>query len=234
MSKTELTCTACIWASAGYNIQVRDPSPQQREDCLAYVNDNVASYAESTGQKPGTVDATDSLKDAVDNAWLVIEAVPEKIQLKINTFAELDALAPSDCILASNSSSYKSSEMLEKVSEATKRRILNMHYYMPPQCMIVELMTDGYTAAEIFPFMVERSKEAATVPYVARKESTGFIFNRLWAAVKREVLTILAEGVSVPEEIDSMWQEMFVKAGALPCKMMDGAYSLVIIAALSK
>ncbi|PKX97280.1 putative 3-hydroxyacyl-CoA dehydrogenase [Aspergillus novofumigatus IBT 16806] len=199
---------ACVWASAGYNIQVRDPSPQQREDCLAYVRDNVASYAESTGQEPGRVDATDSLKDAVDNAWLVIEAVPEKIQLKISTFAELDALAPDDCILASNSSSYKSSEMLEKVGEATKARILNMHYYMPPQCMIVELMTDGHTAAEIFPFMVERSKEAATVPYVARKESTGFIFNRLWAAVKRE-------------EIDSMWQEMFVKGGVLPCKTMD-------------
>jgi 3-hydroxyacyl-CoA dehydrogenase len=226
MSKTELTRTACVWASAGYNIQVRDPSPQQCEDCLAYVRDNVASYAESTGRKPGTVETTDSLKDAVDNAWLVIEAVPEKIQLKINTFAELDALAPGDCILASNSSSYKSSEMLEKVSEATKARILNMHYYMPPQCMTVELMTDGHTAAEIFPFMVERSKEAATVPYVARKESTGFIFNRLWAAVKREVLTILAEGVSVPEEIDSMWQEMFVKGEVLPCKTMDGTYAL--------
>ncbi|KAH2329459.1 hypothetical protein KXW87_003026 [Aspergillus fumigatus] len=212
---------ACVWASAGYNVHVRDPSPQQREDCLAYVRDNVAAYAESTGQKPGTVGTTESLEEAVDNAWLVIEAVPEKILLKIDAFAELDARAPSDCILASNSSSYKSSEMLEKVSEATKSRILNMHYYMPPQCMIVELMTDGHTAAEIFPFMVERSKEAATVPYVARKESTGFIFNRLWAAVKREVLTMLAEGVSVPEEIDSMWKEMFVKGGVLPCRTMD-------------
>jgi 3-hydroxyacyl-CoA dehydrogenase len=226
VSTIKLTCTACIWASAGYNVHVRDPSPQQRADCLAYVRENVASYAESTGQKPGAVEATEDLKEAVDNAWLVVEAVPEKIQLKIDTFAELDALTQGDCILASNSSSYKSSEMLEKVSEATKRRILNMHYYMPPQCMIVELMTDGYTAAEIFPFMVERSKEAATLPYVARKESTGFIFNRLWAAVKREVLTILAEEVSVPDEIDSMWQEMFIKGGSAPCKTMDGAYSL--------
>ena len=88
--------------------------------------------------------------------------------------------------------------------------------------MIVELMTDGYTSPEIFPFMVERCKEAATSPYVARKESTGFIFNRLWAAVKREVLTILAEGVSVPEEIDSMWTELFLKGKSLPCRTMDG------------
>jgi 3-hydroxyacyl-CoA dehydrogenase len=147
---------------------------------VAYFEENVASYAEKTGQAPGRVEAFDSLEDALANAWLVIEAVPEKIQLKIDTFAQLDQFAPSDCILASNSSSYKSSEMLEKVSDATKTRILNMHYYMPPQCMVVELMTDGHTEEGIFPFMVERCKEAATLPYVARKQSTGFIFNRLW------------------------------------------------------
>jgi 3-hydroxyacyl-CoA dehydrogenase len=191
---------------------------------VAYFEENIASYAEKTGQAPGRVEAFDSLEDALVNAWLVIEAVPEKLQLKIDTFAQLDQLAPSDCILASNSSSYKSSEMLEKVSDAAKTRILNMHYYMPPQCMVVELMTDGHTEEGIFPFMVERCKEAATLPYVARKQSTGFIFNRLWAAVKRETLTILAEGVSNPEEIDSLWTEMFLKGGAVPCKTMDGKY----------
>ncbi|CAP79466.1 Pc19g00500 [Penicillium rubens Wisconsin 54-1255] len=212
---------ACIWASAGYDVRVRDPSPQQRADCVTYVEGNVASYAEKTGTSPGKVKAFEDMKSVVGNAWLVIEAVPEKIQLKIDTFAELDALTPADCILASNSSSYKSSEMLEKVSPARKHQILNMHYYMPPSCMIVELMTDGFTAPEIFPFLVERTKEGATSPYVARKESTGFIFNRLWAAVKREVMTILSEGVSIPEEIDAMWKEMFVKGRALPCQMMD-------------
>ncbi|KAE8161240.1 hypothetical protein BDV40DRAFT_301560 [Aspergillus tamarii] len=211
----------CIWASAGYEVRIRDPSEQQRIDGLAYIQENVESYAQHTGQKPGRYSAHQDMKDAVSNAWLVIEAVPEKLELKIATFAELEALTPEDCILASNSSSYKSSEMIVKVSDATKARILNMHYYMPPGCMIVELMTDGYTDEGVFPFMVERSKEAATLPYVARKQSTGFIFNRLWAAVKREVLTILAEGVSVPEEIDSMWTEMFIKPRNLPCKTMD-------------
>ncbi|KAH6611624.1 dehydrogenase [Trichoderma cornu-damae] len=213
---------ACIWASAGYDVRIRDPSPQQRADGVAYVEENVASYAQKTGKIPGNVEAFENMREAVADAWLVIEAVPEKLQMKIDTFAELDALAPPDCILASNSSSYKSSEMLEKVSAARKSHILNMHYYMPPQCMIVELMTNGLTAQDIFPFMVERSKEAATSPYVARKESTGFIFNRLWAAVKRETLTILAEGVSVPEEIDAMWTEMFINGGSTPCRTMDG------------
>ncbi|KAL7941835.1 hypothetical protein V8C42DRAFT_360531 [Trichoderma barbatum] len=212
---------ACVWASAGYNVKIRDPSAQQRANGIAYVDQNVSSYAQKTGKTPGKAEAFENTQDAVSDAWLVIEAVPEKIQLKIDTFAELDALTPSDCILASNSSSYKSSEMIEKVSAARKTQTLNMHYYMPPECMIVELMTDGLTTRDIFPFMVERSREAATMPYVARKESTGFIFNRLWAAVKRETLTILAEGVSVPEQIDSMWTEMFTTSGLAPCRTMD-------------
>jgi 3-hydroxyacyl-CoA dehydrogenase len=103
---------------------------------------------------------------------------------------------------------------------------LNMHYYMPPGNMVVELMTDGYTDPAISEYLVKQSREVGTLPYVARKESTGFIFNRLWAAVKRETLTILAEGVSTPEEIDSMWSEMFVKGGSLPCKTMDGKFCL--------
>ncbi|KAE8376418.1 NAD(P)-binding protein [Aspergillus bertholletiae] len=211
----------CIWASGGYDVIIRDPSAEQRADGIAYIQENVALYAQKTGKKPGKAEAVEELADAVKHAWLVIEAVPEKLHLKINTFAELETVAPADCILASNSSSYKTSEMLTKVGTDTKTRILNMHYYMPPDCMIVEIMTDGYTDSAVFPFIVERSKEVATLPYVARKESTGFIFNRLWAAVKREALTILAEGVSVPEEIDSMWLEMFVKGGAAPCRTMD-------------
>ncbi|PLN83884.1 NAD(P)-binding protein [Aspergillus taichungensis] len=205
----------------GYNVRIRDPSPEQQTAGVAYVQENVVAYAQKTGQLPGKCQAFPDVKDAVENAWLVIEAVPEKIELKIATFAELEATTPTDCILASNSSSYKSSEMIERVSDSTKTRILNMHYYMPPANMIVELMTDGYTHEGLIPFMAERSKEAATNPYIARKESTGFIFNRLWAAVKREVLTILCDGVSEPKEIDSMWREMFVKGNTLPCEMMD-------------
>lgn len=147
--------------------------------------------------------------------------MPEKLDLKISTFATLEQVAPKDCILATNSSSYKSSEMISKISEDTNRRVLNTHYYMPPENMVVELMTDGFTDSAIFPFLSERFRESGAKPYVARKESTGFIFNRLWAAVKRETLTILSEGVSDAEEIDSLWTEMFVKGGARPCKTMD-------------
>jgi 3-hydroxyacyl-CoA dehydrogenase len=189
---------------------------------LQYVDENIATYKNmTTAAKAGNVQVFEDLEHAVANAWLVIEAVPEKLELKISTFATLEQLAPKDCILATNSSSYKSSEMITKISDDTKRRVLNTHYYMPPENMVVELMTDGLTDGAIFPFLSERFRESGAKPYVARKESTGFIFNRLWAAVKRETLTILSEGVSDAEEIDSLWTEMFIKGGARPCKTMD-------------
>ncbi|KAI1358837.1 hypothetical protein F5Y08DRAFT_320911 [Xylaria arbuscula] len=214
---------ATCWASGGYNVQVREPNAETGVQCVEYVCENVNLYpaAKANKGRAGTVTVHQDLETAVKDAWLVIEAIPERIELKISTFAELESLAPKDAILASNSSSYRSGEMLERVSDATKTRIINTHYFMPPTIMIVELMTDGYTEPAILPFVAERQREAGTLPYISRKESTGFIFNRLWAAVKREVLTILSDGVSVPEEIDDLWKRMFVEGGLGPCQLMD-------------
>ncbi|KAK4184034.1 hypothetical protein QBC35DRAFT_541498, partial [Podospora australis] len=212
---------ACCWLSGGYNVHVRDPAPEQLQDCLAYAEAELHNYPKHDHVIPGKLQVFEDLSGAVAGAWLVIEAVPEKLPLKISTFAELEELAPKDAILATNSSSYASSQMLAGLKDdATKARILNTHYFMPPQAMAVELMTSGYTHPDVFPFMVQRQHEAGTHPYVARKESTGFIINRIWAAVKREVLTVLAEGVSVPEEIDALWKEVLAK-GVGPCRMMD-------------
>ncbi|KAL6890060.1 NAD(P)-binding protein [Trichoderma evansii] len=211
---------ACIWASAGYDVQIREPNQSQHEPCLDYIKINAAKYPAAGNKPTGTVRIFQDLDMAVQTAWLVIEAVPENIQMKIDTFAELETHAPKDAILASNSSSYKSSEMLEKIEDATKSRVLNTHYYMPPENMVVELMTDGYTDPEIFPFLMDRQREVGCKPFFARKECTGFIFNRLWAAIKRETLSILAEGVSTPEEIDTLCVEL-TKSWGGPCRFMD-------------
>lgn len=187
----------------------------------------MTSFAQKTGQAPGQVEGFESLEEVVSNAWLVVEVVPEKIEMKIDVFAELATVSPNDCILVSNSSSYKTSQMLDKVHAGAKARILNMHYYTPPRIMAVELMTNGHTAEGIFPFLIERSKEAALIPYHVRVESTGFMFNRLWASVKREILMMLAEGVSTPEEIDSLWTHIFIEGGSPPCAIMDSKTTFV-------
>ncbi|EHL02319.1 putative Low-density lipoprotein receptor-related protein 4 [Glarea lozoyensis 74030] len=91
---------ACTWAAGGWNVNIRDPSPEQRNASLHYIENNIASYASEIGTKPGNASAFESLEDAVKDAWTVIEAVPEKLSLKIDTFADLEKLAPKDASLA--------------------------------------------------------------------------------------------------------------------------------------
>ncbi|KAG8672657.1 hypothetical protein FPOAC2_06050 [Fusarium poae] len=210
---------ACGWAASGYDVVIRDPSPEQRAAALEYCNTNMSDYSDSKVR--GSIQTVEGLRDAVEKAWLVIEAVPEKLPIKIETFADLERLTTEDTILCSNSSSYKSREMVQDLRPDTKRRVLNMHYYIPPDYRVVELMTDGETDESIFPFLYEKLEEIKFHPYVARKESTGFIYNRLWAAIKREVLNILAEDVSTPEEIERLWKEMWHGKEMGPVAMMD-------------
>jgi len=92
------------------------------------------------------------------------------------------------------------------------------------KAMIVELMTSGYTDEGIFPFLVQEHKKAGLHPVVARKESTGFIFNRIWAAIKREVLSVIMEGVADADTIDKIWQEQY-SSPIGPCMLM-GQYPL--------
>jgi 3-hydroxyacyl-CoA dehydrogenase len=162
--------------AGGYNAIIRDPSAEQRKAAIHFIDNNVAEFAKVLGvtvDKLGKYSAVEDLETAVANAWFVVEAVPEKLELKISIFNELSLKAPKDCILGSNSSSYKSSMMLERVDRESKARVLNVHYTMPPTTRTVELMTSTFTNEAIFPFLVEHHERIGLLPAVARKESTG-------------------------------------------------------------
>lgn len=210
---------ALMCIAGGHDVHIRDPSADQLSAALSYITSTIPSLTPPS-VTPGTARAFTSLSSAVTNAWLVIEAIPEILSLKTSTFADLAALAPQDCILASNSSSYKSSAMLSAVPAADRPRILNMHFFMPPAIRVVELMTCGVTHPAIFPFLVEELTKLKMSPVVVKRESTGFLFNRIWAAIKRECLTVIADGVGTPEDIDGTWMQMF-GGSAGPCKLMD-------------
>lgn len=91
---------------------------------------------------------------------------------------------------------------------------------MPPEALIVELMTDGVTDEDLISWLFERHKDAGLHPITAHKESTGFVMNRIWAAIKRETLKVLEEGVSTPSEIDRVFKEIYGARDG-PCHMMD-------------
>lgn len=216
---------ASVLIAGGHFVNLRDPSPDALFAAGKFIEshrDEFSAIVPGPPLKSENYRLIEDLSSSVQNAWLVIECIPERLELKISTFGEIDRYAPEDCIIASNSSSYKSRQMLEDVRPARRERVLNMHFTMPPTIRTVELMTDGETRPELFPQLSELLQGCGMIPVTAKVESTGFIFNRLWAAIKREILLILAEGVSTPAEIDLLWREMFQQqTSSPPCRLMD-------------
>ena len=145
-----------------------------------------------------------SLKEAVDGTDLVIEAVPENLALKRKVFKQLDRLAPRKAILATNSSSIPVSWL----EEATSRpeRCLNLHFYGLDQGKnIVDVMGGTRTLPGIMKAAKEWVKSIGCIPLTVKKEILGFCFNRIWRAVKREVLYMWAGGYVDFRDIDRGW-----------------------------
>lgn len=141
--------------------------------------------------------------NGIANAWLIIESIPERRDLKVELFAELDAHASKDAILTSNSSSYPSSQIIGRVSHP--ERVLNTHFMMPPDARAVELMSCGHTNPRIIELLKRELPRYGLSTYFAQRESVGFIYNRIWAAIKRESLAVVAEGVASPQDIDAIY-----------------------------
>jgi 3-hydroxybutyryl-CoA dehydrogenase len=210
---------ALMFAAHGAEVRIHDLAEAQRDAAVDYVSLNLPAVADQlTGVAPGQVSAEADLAEAVDDAWLVVEAIPERLELKKQVFGQLDELAAPDAILASNSSSYASRMFLDKVHHP--ERVLNIHFYMPPKQNAVDVMSCGKTDRDVIDFVLATMPQFGLYPFEARRESTGFIFNRVWAAVKRESLEVVAEGVSTPQEVDRMFQ-INTGSAAGPFRMMD-------------
>ncbi|MBE3044612.1 hypothetical protein IMZ48_19015 [Candidatus Bathyarchaeota archaeon] len=167
---------ACSFIAGGYNVNIYDLSPASLQDAADYVQahaDEFAAFRPSNSGNYGTCNVFDDLSASAKDAWLVVEAIPERIELKVDVFGKLDSICPPDCILGSNSSSYRSSLMVGKVSDERRRLVCNIHYTMPPQIRTVELMTAGQTHPEVFSFLEDVLRGCGMIPATAVKESTG-------------------------------------------------------------
>jgi 3-hydroxybutyryl-CoA dehydrogenase len=210
---------ALMFASRGGTVRIYARRAEQLADATQYVAESLPTLVSDRGfGEVGGAVAARSLDEALDDAWLVVESAPEKLEIKIPLWGQIDQAAPADTIFATNSSSYPSRLMAEKVRDKT--RLCNMHFYMPPEINAVDLMSDGETDRDLLDTLLTVLPEFGVHPFEARKECTGFIFNRIWAAIKRESLAVVAEGVARPEDVDGMFKINWgVPAG--PFQMMD-------------
>jgi len=163
--------------------------------------------------------ATTDMQKAVAKADLVIENVPEDLEVKRAVFGQLDQLSPRHTLLATNSSSI----CVSALEDVTRRpeHILNIHFYSPVwQRPMVELMGGTATTEETMARARRFVRTLDLTPLQVRGESMGFLFNRVWRAIKKECLHLVDDGVASHEDVDRAWIIAF-RTPAGPFGFMD-------------
>jgi 3-hydroxybutyryl-CoA dehydrogenase len=143
-----------------------------------------------------------NLPDAVKDADLVVEAVPEIFDLKKKIFREIDEHAPEHCILASNTSSIS----ITKLAAVTNRpeRFIGMHFFNPvPVMKLVEVINGLDTDAKVTKIVTDISEQLGKVP-VSANDSPGFVSNRVLMPMINEAIFCVYEGVAEPKAVDEV------------------------------
>ena len=167
---------------------------------------------------PGEISWHDRIEDAVKDADLIIEAVPEKLELKKEIFKVIDQAAPSHAIIATNSSSIPVSKLEDSVER--KDKVLNIHFYNVVTMPMADIQRGTKTSDETFERGRNWIKSIDITPLVVKKECYGFVFNRVWRAIKKECLKIWAGGYADLEEVDKAWK-IFTGMSIGPFQFMD-------------
>jgi len=198
---------AHVAALGGYRTQVFDPLPAAREAAAAAVRRNLDKGVELGKVAPADAEAAvarlswhGELAAAVDGADLVIEAVPEDMELKVETFREVVRHAPRHALLASNTSAMSITEMA--AASGRPQRFAGMHFFNPVHVMkLLELVrgleTSEETLASLAAVGERMGKEVVRV-----REAPGFVTTRINALIGNEAFRMLQEGVASAEDID--------------------------------
>jgi 3-hydroxybutyryl-CoA dehydrogenase len=165
---------------------------------------------------------TTSFEEAA-NVDLVIEAVPEKLELKQQVFRDLDAAAPADTILASNTSGFP----IAQIAEATQRPelVIGWHWASPPAVMrLAEIVRTAATSDATVQAIVDAATACGKNPVVIADTTTawGFVANRVYGAMLTEANRCVEEGIATREQVDMLMVDCF-RWPVGPFGMVQGA-----------
>jgi len=172
----------------------------------SYRNDGVEGASEDrTEGARQAIRLTPDLADAVADADLVIEAIPEVLELKRDLFTRLGALAPARTIFATNSSTLLPSDLKE--STGRPDRFLALHYANQVwRQNTAEIMGTTDTDPDVYAAVVAFAAGSGLVPIELRKEKAGYLLNSLLVPFLNAAARLLVEGVADPETIDKTWR----------------------------
>lgn len=198
-------------ALKGFNVTLYDINDEQIANAKQHVNSLQSGYQRDIGLTPeefqtGLSNMTFSaqLSEAVKDTDLVIEAIPEKLEIKQNFYKQLSEVAPEETIFASNSSTLIPSAMV-KFTDRPKK-FLNLHFANKIWAFnTAEVMGTPETDPDVESQVVEFAKQIGMVPIVLHKEQPGYIVNSLLVPFAISSLKLWAAGIADPESIDKTW-----------------------------
>ena len=193
---------------AKYEVNLRDVKQEFLDNGMKMIRDSLKKFVDkgkiSEEEMSETLDRihlTIDLKEAVADADLIIEAVPENVGIKKSVFVEVEKFAGRNAIIVSNTSSIS----ITLIASATRRpeKFCGMHFFNPPQLMtLVEVVRGAKTSDDTVDAVVEAAKKMGKEPVVVKKDSPGFIVNRILIPALNEALYLVWEGVADRDEID--------------------------------
>ncbi len=200
---------AQVSATAGYNVVLRDIEQKFLDKAMEKIKwslDKLASKEKITQQEADSIYSrikpVVDLAEAVKDAEMVIEVVPEIMDLKKKVYAELDAVAGKDVVFASNTSTLPITEIANTTSRPEK--FIGIHFFNPPQLMkLVEIIPGEKTAQDITDLTIEYVKSVNKTAVICRKDVPGFIINRLFIPMVHEACYTKDRTGATLEEIDS-------------------------------
>lgn len=168
-----------------------------------YVEDNYGTHQEVDDAYSRLSFHTD-LADAVANADLVIEAIPEKVEIKRDFFKKLSEVAPEKTIFASNSSSFVPSQIVDVVDRPQK--YLHIHFANEIwKRNVAEIMKHEGTSDEVFDTAIQFAKDIRMIPIPMHKEKSGYVLNTLLIPYMVAGLAMAEDGIAEPKMIDKTW-----------------------------
>lgn len=199
---------AQVFALAGHPVRIFDPNPEILASAKERVRASLNSFVQvglvtepEAGRCLENITLCPEMADACRGAGLVVEAAPEKMDLKRELFAQIEPLVERDAILASNTSALAISEVGRDL--AHPGRFVGTHFWNPPQVIpCVEVIPGDRTDPEVCDRIVALLQGAGKVPVRLKYDIPGFLGNRLQHALQREALALVEQGVAEPEDVD--------------------------------
>jgi 3-hydroxyacyl-CoA dehydrogenase len=196
---------AAQYLARGFDVVATDPAPNAEDNLRKYVDDaweQLTIIGLTPGASRGRLNFISNMQDALENSDFVQENAPERPEFKIKLFADMDDATPPTSIIASSSSSITPSVMQSKCKRP--ERILVGHPFNPPHIIpLVEVVGGTKTSPEAIQRAIAFYASIGKKPILLNKELPGHVANRLQAALYREVMYLIQQGVLSVADADA-------------------------------